>query len=219
LKIIQFPFLREVLQGVTAHEHIIEPSRSSLDNHGKVRFMVAFIAARAVAELLRRAVESTCEILLPEFDGKGPRAMKPPHRTVLRRRKMHKRMDARFLRKSRWELVWEFFRRIVHQFFTEGYIISPIFVKILFLFFRLAEFSDPFLFPERTLKFFDQSLTERYVISFPRCFSNSICSINSLPNGTNFPDCFQGFIFPFSDAFLFPERTSGVHRDPAAGSS
>jgi hypothetical protein len=61
-------------------------------NHGKVRFMVAFLTARVVGELLRRAVESTCEILLPEFDGKGPRAMKLLHRTILRRRNMHEQM-------------------------------------------------------------------------------------------------------------------------------
>jgi hypothetical protein len=61
-------------------------------NHGKVRFMVAFLTARVVAELLRRAVGSTCEILLPEFDGKGLRAMKLPHRTILRRRNVHEQM-------------------------------------------------------------------------------------------------------------------------------
>jgi hypothetical protein len=71
---------------------LLNQAKDLWTNHGKVRFMVAFLTARAVAELLRRAVESTCEILLPEFDGKGPRAMKLPHRTILRRRKMHEQM-------------------------------------------------------------------------------------------------------------------------------
>jgi hypothetical protein len=57
-------------------------------NRGKARFTVASLTARVVAELLRRVVGSTCEILLLGFGGKELRAMKLPHRITLRRRIM-----------------------------------------------------------------------------------------------------------------------------------
>lgn len=57
-------------------------------NHGTARSTVASSTARVVTELLRPAAGSTCEISPPGFDGKGPRAMKPPHRTTLCRRIM-----------------------------------------------------------------------------------------------------------------------------------
>src|SRR6266852_5218911 len=58
---------------------------------GKLLFIAASSTDPVVTGLLRRAVGSTCEILHPEFDERGPRAMKHRRRTIPHRRIMDER--------------------------------------------------------------------------------------------------------------------------------